>query len=72
MDEPSNGVDPVSRKRLYAYIKSIKDMSTLIITHRIDEAEKICDKIAVMAEGRFRAFSTPERLKDEHGVVYML
>ena len=51
MDEASNGVDPISRKLLYSYLKSLKSTSTLIITHRIDEAEKICDRIAIMAEG---------------------
>lgn len=53
MDEVSNGVDPVSRKNLYSYLKTLKDSSTLIITHRIDEAEKICDKIAIMNDGEF-------------------
>jgi ABC-type multidrug transport system ATPase subunit len=48
MDEASNGVDPISRKNLYTYLKTLKDTSSLIITHRIDEAEKICDKIAIM------------------------
>jgi ABC-type multidrug transport system ATPase subunit len=48
MDEASNGVDPISRKNLYTYLKTFKDTSSLIITHRIDEAEKICDKIAIM------------------------
>jgi ABC-type multidrug transport system ATPase subunit len=48
MDEVSNGVDPISRKNLYTYLKTLKNTSTLIITHRIDEAEKICDKIAIM------------------------
>ncbi len=43
MDEVSNGMDPVSRKNLYTYIKSLKESSTLLITHRIDEGEKICD-----------------------------
>lgn len=48
MDEASNGVDPISRKNLYTYLKTLKNTSAVIITHRIDEAEKICDKIAIM------------------------
>lgn len=48
MDEASNGVDPISRKNLYTYLKTLKSTSSLIITHRIDEAEKICDRIAIM------------------------
>jgi ABC-type multidrug transport system ATPase subunit len=46
MDEFQNGVDPMSRKNLYTYLKTLKDTATLIVTHYIDEAEKICDKIA--------------------------
>lgn len=72
MDEPSNGVDPVVRKRLYTYLKSLKGSSALIITHRIDEAEKICDKIAIMAEGYFLDTDHPNTLKERHGIVYVL
>jgi len=43
LDEISNGVDPLARKNLYAYLHSLKETTTFLITHRIDEAEKICD-----------------------------
>jgi ABC-2 type transport system ATP-binding protein len=72
MDEASNGVDPISRKNLYAYLKTQKHLSALIITHRIDEAEKICDKIAIMADGRFLDLDSPVKLKEKHGTVYLL
>jgi len=72
MDEASNGVDPVSRKNVYAYLRSLKDTAALIITHRIDEAEKICDKIAIMSEGHFLDLDVPQKLKEKYGTVYML
>lgn len=72
MDEASNGVDPISRKNLYSYLKSLKETAALIITHRIDEAEKICDKLAIMAGGKFLDMESPEKLKEKHGKVYML
>ncbi len=72
MDEVSNGVDPISRKRLYTYLRSLPDTSTLLITHRIDEAEKICDKIAIMADGRFLDIDTSNSLKEKYGTVYIL
>ena len=72
MDEVSNGVDPISRKKLYAYLRSLPDTSTVLITHRIDEAEKICDKIAIMANGRFLGIDSPNNLKEHYGTVYML
>jgi ABC-type multidrug transport system ATPase subunit len=72
MDEPSNGVDPISRKNLYTYLKTLKTTSSLIITHRIDEAEKICDKIAIMNAGEFIDIDDPIGLKDKYGTVFIL
>ena len=72
MDEASNGVDPISRKNLYLYLKKLKETSTLLITHRIDEAEKICDKIAIMSDGQFLDMDHPNTLKERHGIVYIL
>ncbi len=72
MDEASNGVDPISRKNLYAYLKTMKTTSSLLITHRIDEAEKICDKIAIMNDGKFLDIDDPIGLKDKYGTVFIL
>ena len=43
LDEISNGVDPLARKNLYAYLYSLKDTTIFLISHRIDEVERICD-----------------------------
>ena len=51
MDEVSNCIDPVVRQRIYKYVKSLKNTSVILITHRVDEAEKICDRVAIMADG---------------------
>ncbi len=72
MDEASNGVDPISRKNLYTYLKTMKATSSLLITHRIDEAEKICDKIAIMNDGEFIDIDDPIGLKDKYGTVFIL
>ena len=72
MDEFQNGVDPMSRKNLYTYLKTLKDTATLIVTHYIDEAEKICDKIAIMHRGKFLELDTPNNLKEKHGTVFIL
>lgn len=72
MDEPSNGVDPVSRKRLYTYLRNLRHTSTMLVTHRIDEAEKICSNIAIMNEGRFLAVDHPSALKEQHGTIYVM
>ena len=72
MDEASNGVDPISRKNLYGYLKMLENTSTILITHRIDEAEKICDKIAIMAHGKFLDVGTANVLKEKYGKVFIL
>jgi ABC-type multidrug transport system ATPase subunit len=51
LDEISNGVDPVARKNLYSFLDKLPKTTTLLITHKIDEVEKICDKILIMADG---------------------
>ena len=45
IDEASNREDPLSRKNLYTYLSMLENTSTLMLTHRVDEAEKICEKI---------------------------
>jgi ABC-2 type transport system ATP-binding protein len=51
LDEISSGVDPVARKNIYGYLRKLRNTTTLMITHRIDEAEKICDKIGILVDG---------------------
>ena len=67
LDEISNGVDPMARRNLYSYLRSLKDTTTLLITHRIDEAEKICDQIGIIVEGQIRDIGSPHALKDRYG-----
>jgi ABC-type multidrug transport system ATPase subunit len=43
-----------------------------MITHRIDEAEKICDRIGIIVEGEIREIDHPLNIKEKHGIIYML
>jgi len=74
LDEISNGVDPLARKNLYCFLKKLRNTTTLLITHKIDEAEKICDKIGIMVDGELLDLDTPQELKRRHrnGTLYML
>jgi ABC-type multidrug transport system ATPase subunit len=63
MDEVSNCVDPIVRQRIYNYLKSLKNTSIILITHRVDEAEKICNRVAIMAEGTLQDVGEPNILK---------
>jgi ABC-2 type transport system ATP-binding protein len=71
LDEISNGVDPVARKNLYSFLRKLRNTTTLLITHKIDEAEKICDKIGIMVDGELYV-DTLQGLKQRHGRLYML
>ncbi len=67
LDEPTSGLDPVSRAHVWDKIRSLRDRSELTIlltTHYMEEADKLCDRIAIVDHGKLVALDTPVRLKD--------
>jgi ABC-2 type transport system ATP-binding protein len=67
LDEPTTGLDPVSRTNVWEMIRALRDKSELTIlltTHYMDEADKLCDRIAIVDHGKLVALDTPVRLKD--------
>ena len=67
LDEPTTGLDPVSRTKVWEMIRTLRDKSELTIlltTHYMDEADKLCDRIAIVDHGKLVALDTPTRLKD--------
>jgi linearmycin/streptolysin S transport system ATP-binding protein len=64
LDEPTVGVDPQSRERIYAMIGELKSrsVSLLYTTHYMEEAERLCDRIAIIDHGRIIASGTKEEL----------
>ncbi|MFZ9743532.1 MAG: ABC transporter ATP-binding protein [Chitinophagaceae bacterium] len=67
LDEPTTGLDPQARRNLWDLIKNIRDVGTTVIitTHYMDEAEYLCDRVAIMDEGRIIALDKPDKLIDE-------
>jgi ABC-2 type transport system ATP-binding protein len=67
LDEPTTGLDPQARRNLWDLIRQIRDQGTTVIltTHYMDEAEQLCDRIAIMDEGRIIKLATPEAMIDE-------
>jgi ABC-2 type transport system ATP-binding protein len=66
LDEPTTGLDPRSKRDVQRSILQVRDehdATVLLTTHDMDEAERLCDRIAVMHRGRIVAQDTPERLK---------
>jgi ABC-2 type transport system ATP-binding protein len=67
LDEPTTGLDPVSRTNVWEMIRTLRsksELTILITTHYMDEADKLCDRIAIVDHGKLAALDTPERLKD--------
>ena len=64
MDEPTVGVDPQSREHIFATIEQLRDQGTTILytTHYMEEAERLCNRIAIMDEGQIIALGTLEQL----------
>lgn len=53
-------------------MKKLSDSAVLLTTHRMDEAEQLCDNIAIMVNGRFVVYGTPSHLKQTYGHGYTL
>jgi len=66
LDEPTTGLDPVSRVAVWEMLQRIKaerDLTVLLTTHYMDEADKLCDRIAIVDHGRVVALDSPMKLK---------
>jgi ABC-2 type transport system ATP-binding protein len=66
LDEPTTGLDPVSRVAVWEMINNIKqkrNLTVLITTHYMDEADRLCDRIAIVDHGKLVALDTPRALK---------
>ena len=68
LDEPSTGLDPQSRRNLWDIVRQIKEEGKTIImtTHSMEEAEYLCDEVAIMDMGSIIAWDTPTRLIQTH------
>jgi ABC-2 type transport system ATP-binding protein len=67
LDEPTTGLDPVSRSNVWEMIRNLRDKSKLTIlltTHYMDEADKLCERIAIVDHGKLVALDSPAKLKD--------
>lgn len=67
LDEPTTGLDPQARRSLWELIRQIRDRGTTVIitTHYMDEAEYLCDRIAIIDSGKIRALDTPDKMIDD-------
>ena len=66
LDEPTTGLDPQARRSLWELVKNIRSGGTTVIitTHYMDEAEILCDRVAIIDSGKIIAMETPDKLID--------
>lgn len=69
LDEPTTGLDPHSRRSVWDKLNHLKQKNTTLIltTHYMEEAERLCDRVAIMDSGRITAIDSPKNLMEMHG-----
>lgn len=71
LDEPTVGLDPIARRAFWDHLLDLRQragLSIIITTHYMEEAEALCDRVAIMHHGRIKAEGTTQELKDAAGV----
>jgi ABC-2 type transport system ATP-binding protein len=74
LDEPTTGLDPQARRQLWDLIERFRatGRTTLLTTHYMDEAERLCDRVAIMDHGKVIALGTPRELIASLGTEHMV
>jgi len=70
LDEPTLGLDPQTRKHVWDYILRLKkeyEITIMMTTHYMEEADELCDRVAIIDHGKIIAMGTPKKLKDRLG-----
>jgi ABC-type multidrug transport system ATPase subunit len=69
LDEPTTGMDPSARRSTWAVINKLRSpqRTFILTTHNMEEADAICSRIGILADGRLRAIGTTAALKEQHG-----
>jgi ABC-2 type transport system ATP-binding protein len=71
LDEPTSGLDPVATRQVHELIARLRERARTIVlcTHNLVEAQRLCDRVAVLRAGRLLAVGTPAELGERHGAV---
>ena len=73
LDEPTTGLDPDTRNSIWRCISDVaRGRAVLLTTHSMEEADALCDRIGIMANGKLRCLGTPLHLKNKFGQGYVL
>lgn len=73
LDEPSMGLDPHARREMWAMIRKLRDKGSTVVlsTHYMEEAEKLCDRVAMIYSGELKAVNTPDELLNDVATHYI-
>jgi len=69
LDEPTIGLDPIARRSVWEILEKLKanyDVTTLMSTHYMEEAEMLCDRLAIMDRGHIVAIGSPKELMEKN------
>ncbi|KAJ3381664.1 ATP-binding cassette sub- A member 1 [Lobulomyces angularis] len=73
MDEPTTGMDPVNRRRVWSFVENFKEGRVIVLTtHSMEEADVLGDRIAIMAHGSVKAIGNSITLKEKFGAGYRM
>lgn len=68
MDEPTSGMDAVTKRRVWRLIRrAAADSAVILTSHSMEECERLCSRLAIMASGRFLCLGSPGHIKDKYG-----
>ena len=74
LDEPTTGVDPAARRKIWQTISRVRRAGTAVIltSHSMEECEALCDRLAIMVRGQFRCLGGPQHIKSKFGQGFEL
>ncbi|XP_024416312.2 phospholipid-transporting ATPase ABCA3-like [Desmodus rotundus] len=74
LDEPSTGMDPIARRLLWDAVTQARESGKAIIitSHRMEECDAFCTRLAIMVKGKFVCLGSPQHLKNKFGDIYVL
>lgn len=69
LDELTTGLDPRARRRIWGTLESLEGQTVILVSHAMDEVERLCDRVAVIDAGRIVAQGTPRQLMEKAGTT---
>lgn len=67
LDELTTGLDPRARRRIWATIEALEEQTVILVSHAMDEVERLCNRVALIDAGRIIALGSPQELREKQG-----